>query len=157
MLKIAQALRNYWQTPNKIMKNQSENKKRNKFDSYTFIHFIADLIEPLYIFCSYIHKYIYIYIYIYVIYIYYIYIYMLYIYIYYIYIYIYIVCLNFSRVLNWKNDGLRENYGMRLRISCLCNHQAYFVYWSQVSDCLLVRLFTYAWWLHKHETLSPIL
>ena len=64
------------------MKNQSENKKRNKFDSYTFIHFIADLIEPLYIFCSYIHKYIYIYIYmlyIYIIYIYVIYIYILYI------------------------------------------------------------------------------
>ena len=71
------------------MKNQSENKKRNKFDSYTFIHFIADLIEPLYIFCSYIHKYIYIYIYICYIYILYIYIYVIYIYILYIYIYIY--------------------------------------------------------------------
>ena len=34
-----------------MMKNQGENKNKNKFYSYTFIHFIADLIGPLYIFC----------------------------------------------------------------------------------------------------------
>ena len=67
------------------MKNQGENKNRNKFNSYTFIHFLADLIRPLYIFCIlmsniYIYVYIYIYIYIYNIYI--IYIYNIYIYIY---------------------------------------------------------------------------
>ena len=33
------------------MENQSENKNRNKFHSHTFIHVIADLIGPLYIFC----------------------------------------------------------------------------------------------------------
>ena len=36
-------LRNYQQTPNKIIKNQGENKNRkNTFDSHQFIHFIAD-------------------------------------------------------------------------------------------------------------------
>ena len=37
------------QTPN-IMENQGgENKSRNKFDFHEFIHFISDLIGPLYI------------------------------------------------------------------------------------------------------------
>ena len=46
------------------MKNQGENKK---FDSHTFIHFIADLMRPLYIFCTLMNNiYIYIYIYIYI-------------------------------------------------------------------------------------------
>ena len=36
-------LRNYQQTPNKIIKNQDENKNRNNtFDSHQFIHYIAD-------------------------------------------------------------------------------------------------------------------
>ena len=44
-------LKNYQQTPNKIMKNQGENKSRNNaFDSHEFIHYIADLIRPLSIF-----------------------------------------------------------------------------------------------------------
>ena len=61
------------------MKNQGENKK---FDSHTFIHFIADLMRPLYIFCTLMNNiYIYIYIYIITIYILYIYIYIIYIYI----------------------------------------------------------------------------
>ena len=59
------------------MKNQGENKT---FDSHTFIHFIADLMRPLYIFCTLMNN----------IYIYIITIYILYIYIYYIYI-IYII------------------------------------------------------------------
>ena len=33
------------------MKNQVENKNRNKFDSHMFVHLITDLIGPLYIFC----------------------------------------------------------------------------------------------------------
>ena len=44
-------LRNYQQTPNKIMKNQDENKIRNNiFDSHEFIYFIVDLIGPLCVF-----------------------------------------------------------------------------------------------------------
>ena len=44
-------LRNYQQTPKKIIKNQDENKNRNNlFNSHQFIHFIADLIRPLSIF-----------------------------------------------------------------------------------------------------------
>ena len=44
-------LRDYQQTPNKIMKNQGENKNRNNtFDSHGFIHYIADLIGSLSIF-----------------------------------------------------------------------------------------------------------
>ena len=36
-------LRNYQQTPNKIIKNQGENKNRNNTsDSLQFIHYIAD-------------------------------------------------------------------------------------------------------------------
>ena len=57
------------------MKNQGENKNRNKFDSHMFMHFIADLIEiwPFYFLCilmSNIYIYIYIYIYIHTHYIY---------------------------------------------------------------------------------------
>ena len=65
------------------MKNQGENKNRNKFDSHMFMHFIADLIEigPFYFLCILMSN---IYIYILYIYIHYIYIYILY-YIYYIY------------------------------------------------------------------------
>ena len=66
-------LRNYQQTPKKIIKNQDENKNRNNlFNSHQFIHFIADLIRPLSIFLillSSIYIYIYIYIYIWNIYI----------------------------------------------------------------------------------------
>ena len=37
-------LRNYQQTPNKILKNQGENKNRNNtLYSHEFIHSIADL------------------------------------------------------------------------------------------------------------------
>ena len=44
-------LRNYQQAPNKIMKNQGENKKlNNAFDSHEFIDFIADMTGPLFIF-----------------------------------------------------------------------------------------------------------
>ena len=44
-------LRDYQETPNKIMKSQDENKNRNNaFDSHEFIHYIADLIGPLSIF-----------------------------------------------------------------------------------------------------------
>ena len=68
-------LRNYQQTPNKIMKNQGEKKNRNNtFDFHQFIHYIADLIGPLSIFhthtyiyvCMYIYIYIYIYMYVYI-------------------------------------------------------------------------------------------
>ena len=57
------------------MKNQGENKNRNKFDSHMFMHFIADLIEigPFYFLCILMSN---------------IYIYILYIYTLYIYIYI---------------------------------------------------------------------
>ena len=49
------------------MKNQDEDKNRNKFHSNTFIHVIADLIRPLYIFCILMSNiYIYIYIFIYI-------------------------------------------------------------------------------------------
>ena len=42
-------LRNYQQTPNKTIKNQDENKSRNNlFNYHQFIHFIADLIRPLF-------------------------------------------------------------------------------------------------------------
>ena len=61
-------LRNNQQAPNKIMKNQGENKKwNNTFDSHEFIDFIADMIGPLFIFHI-IYIYIYMYIYIYIIY-----------------------------------------------------------------------------------------
>ena len=41
-------LRDYQQTPNKIMKNQGENRNRNTtFDSHEFIHYIPDIIGPL--------------------------------------------------------------------------------------------------------------
>ena len=47
----------------------------------------------------------------------------------YIYIYIYkdsLLKLQQSAQLveQYNNDGLRNNYGMRLKVSCLCNHQA---------------------------------
>ena len=47
------------------MKNQGENKNRNKFDSHMFMHFIADLTEigPFYFLCILMSN-IYIYIYI---------------------------------------------------------------------------------------------
>ena len=71
---------------------KTKTKNRNKtFYSHEFIHFIADLIDPLSIFhilVSNIYIYIYIYIYICI----YIYIY-LYVYIYVVYIYIYIYLL----------------------------------------------------------------
>ena len=36
--------RNYWQTPNKIMKNRGVNKNRNNtFDSYEVIYFFGPL------------------------------------------------------------------------------------------------------------------
>ena len=42
-------LRNYQETPNKSIKNQDENKSRNNlFNYHQFIHFIADLIRPLF-------------------------------------------------------------------------------------------------------------
>ena len=63
-------LRNYQQTPKKIIKNQDENKNRNNlFNSHQFIYFIADLIRPLSIFLILLSS-IYIYIYIYMIHIY---------------------------------------------------------------------------------------
>ena len=44
-------LKNYQQSPTKIIKNQRENKnKNNTFYCHEFIHFIADLIGPLSIF-----------------------------------------------------------------------------------------------------------
>ena len=59
-------LRKYQQTPNKIITNQGENKNINDiFYSLEFIHFIADLIDPLYIFHILLSN-IYIYIYIYI-------------------------------------------------------------------------------------------
>ena len=61
-------LRNYQQTPNKIIKNQGENKNRNNiFDSHEFIYYISDLIGPLSIFpILFIYIYIYIHIYIFI-------------------------------------------------------------------------------------------
>ena len=70
-------LRNYQQTPKKIIKTQDENKNRNNlFNFHQFIDFIADLIRPLSIFdillsSIYIYKHIYVlYIYIYILYMY---------------------------------------------------------------------------------------
>ena len=63
-------LRNYQQTPNKIIKNQGENKNKSRsgtFYSHESIQFIADLIGPLPIvqfLLSNIYIYIYIFIYI---------------------------------------------------------------------------------------------
>ena len=69
-------LRNYQQTPKKIIKTQDENKNRNNlFNFHQFIDFIADLIRPLSIFDILLSS-IYIYISIYM---------------YYTYIYIYII------------------------------------------------------------------
>ena len=50
-------LRNYQQTPNKIIKNQGENKNRkNTFDSHQFIHFIADsaISDRAFFYCRYV-------------------------------------------------------------------------------------------------------
>ena len=50
-LSIFSILKDYQQTPNKIMNNQGENKNRNNtFDSHEFIHYIADMKGSLSIF-----------------------------------------------------------------------------------------------------------
>ena len=40
-------LGNHWQISNKAVKNKGENKKRSN-EFHEFIHYIADLIEPLF-------------------------------------------------------------------------------------------------------------
>ena len=155
------------------MKNQGENKNRNKFDCHLFIHFIADLIY-VYILIWYMLIYFYIYIYILCLYI----IYNI------IYIHTYIISYMYKHLLKlqqsaqleeqYNNDGLSNNYGMWFKVSWLCNHQAniWLLIWSQWlfnsstayylfklvnSHWLKINREMHAWWLHKHETLSGIL